>query len=351
MIPAVFLTNGRQENAHDMSGPSTGLAVELRTESPSGKSRLEERIEQTRSICLQALAEPVLAAVESFLAQEKVTATNCRKLLKDGAKQQRATAELLALQTRFSKERVLSPQSGTFERALLLRAAVNALAYVQTLPVDESVKFLFCREFSQYANPPESSRGNFDLSVYPFYAMSKIVLLQRFPAGQHQWEVSGFPRRWLSKVQLRFLPQILRFLWNSGSKPFIHSHFVATTRKRYVLLEREYRKSFYRMVAALEMQPSIRGLMDSSWLHSKETHRVSPHLAFLSRPYLEAGGIYADLGPAHPNDGFLIGSAARAELYRTGKYKPTVGVVMCSREQALAWKQAHAEIEATLSVK
>ena len=64
---------------------------------------------------------------------------------------------------------------------------------------------------------------------------------------------------------------------------------------------------------------------------------------------MEAGGFYADLGPALPDSGFLEGDPQRADL--SGAYRPTNALVLCSRAQALAWKQAHPEIEQLLNVR
>jgi hypothetical protein len=119
---------------------------------------------------------------------------------------------------------------------------------------------------------------------------------------------------------------------------------------RRFLLEREYRQAFYRMSAAIELQPNVRAIMGASWLHSRETHRVSPHLTFMNHPHLEAGGIYSDVCKVPGNAGFLVGDKMREELYRAGKYKPTLGVVICTREQAIEWKRKHADIEPSLAV-
>lgn len=66
---------------------------------------------------------------------------------------------------------------------------------------------------------------------------------------------------------------------------------------------------------------------------------------------MEAGGFYADLGPPLPESGFLEGDPQRAELYKFGEYRPTHALVLCSRAQAIAWKQAHPEIAPLLNVR
>jgi len=274
------------------------------------------------------------------------------QLLHDCAAIQAPTPELTALQEAITTESVAPSDSTAFARALLVRASITALELLPTLPVDDSVKHLFCKEFLFYATASGAACPRFAITGYPFIAMSKIALLDRFPAGQQQWEVSGFPRRWLADIRLSILPDVAWFVATKvrGFGPYFVSHIAVTSQKAHFLLEREYFKSFYRMAAAIERQPSIKAIMGSSWLHSLETHRVSPHLSFLNRPHLEAGGIYVDIGPAPQNAGFLSGDKEREALYRAGNYKPTIGVVICTREQAIAWKQTHADLEALLRV-
>ena len=314
---------------------------------------LSERIEQTRSLCQEALASSGLAEAEEFLARRNLTEHARVELLRAGAREQKVTPQLLALRDSFVAESGSAVEACTLERTLLLRAALPALDRIPELPVDESVKHLFCKEFAFYAKPPESARGNFSLSGHPFFAMSKMVLFQRFPGGASQWEVSGFPRSWLVKVAPRLMAKTYRYLAfkAKGFGPFFVGHLAGTRHKLPVLIEREFRVSFYRWATAIEKQPAIKGVMAGSWLHSVETHRISPHLSFLNRPYLEAGGIYTELGAADPSDGFLDGSKERAELYEAGEYKPTFGIVMCTRDQVVAWKRAHPEIEPLSIVK
>lgn len=274
------------------------------------------------------------------------------QLLRDCAAIQAPTPELTALQEAITTESVAASDSTAFARALLVRASITALELLPTLPVDDSVKHLFCKEFFFYATASGAACQMFGITGYPFIAMSKITLLDRFPGGQQQWEVSGFPKRWLTGIRLSMLPNVAWFIATKvrGFSPYFVSHMAVTSQKAHFLLEREYFKSFYRMAAAIEKQPSIRAIMGSSWLHSLETHRVSPHLSFLNRPHLEAGGIYMDIGPAPENAGFLSGDKQRQALYRAGNYKPTIGVVICTREQAIAWKRTHADLEALLRV-
>lgn len=285
-----------------------------------------------------------------LLDRHGVTGQVGLELLRVCAHLQKPAPELLTLTRLAARESGVVSQPGLLERALLARASLLALDRIRELPVHESVKHLFCKEFISYAEGSPSPE-RYVHTAFPFFAMSKVVVLQRFPGGQLHWEVSGFPRRWFARIQARALPKSLLFfiLKTRALHPYFVWHLGGTTERLPFLLEREALKTFYRMAATLEKQPSIRAILGGSWLHSVETHRVSPHLAFLNRPFTESGGIYLDLAP-NESHGFLAGDNSRAQLYASGKYRPTFGVVICSRNQAISWKQAHPEFEQLVSV-
>ena len=313
---------------------------------------LPDRLAITRTACQTAIESPPLSEIEEFLERRGISTVKRIQLLRNCAAIQAATPELTGLQEAITTKGVATSDSTAFARALIVRASIVAVDKLPTLRVDDSVMHLFCNEFLFYATADAAARQMFAITGYPFIAMSKIALLDRFPGGQQQWEISGFPRRWLGSIRPSMLPEVAWFMATKvrAFSPYFVSHMAVTRQKARFLLEREYFKSFYRMAAAIEKQPSIRAIMGSSWLHSLETHRVSPHLAFLNRPHLEAGGIYIDIGPARQGEGFLAGDQQRAALYLAGTFKPTIGVVICTREQAIAWKKDHLELERYLSV-
>ena len=313
--------------------------------------RLTGQLEETRSVCRSALSSAPLAAAEAFIARAGLTPQACSCLLRAGAMRKRPAPELAALRPTDVLE---GPGSHdfAFERALLVRTAISALDEIPDLPVDESVKQLFCREFTSYAKPT-TALENFAMDGRRFAAMSGIVSLSRFPAGQYHWILSGIPRSWFLKLSLSRLPRFCYFLTTEthGRVPFFEPHLDGTTSRSTFVTEREYLKSFCRMAAAIEMQPGIKGIMASSWLYSRETQRINPHLAFFNRPYMETDGFYADLGPADSTSGFLEGNSQRAELYKSGEFRPTHAMVLCSRAQAIAWKRAHPEIVQLLTMR
>jgi hypothetical protein len=101
------------------------------------------------------------------------------------------------------------------------------------------------------------------------------------------------------------------------------------------------------MAKALALQPQVKGFGACSWFRSPGTHRVSPHLAWLSRVFVENGGLVLEAGPDDPNGGVLHRSATRRQLYERGEFKPTKGLVLWPRDAMIAWAAAHPELEAS----
>ena len=98
------------------------------------------------------------------------------------------------------------------------------------------------------------------------------------------------------------------------------------------------------MACSMELQPDIKGLVASSWFRSPDTHRVSPHLAWVNTVVVENGGFAAVRGKADPNCGVFVRSQTRRQLYERGEFTPTIGLVLWPRKAMLRWAAAHPEL-------
>src|ERR1700727_4077010 len=106
---------------------------------------LSQRIEQTRSACEQALSDSPLSAAESLLNSRGITEQARFDILLGVAKTHKATPELLALRDLALSQGGLAEATPVLQRALLLRAALRSLHRIPRLPVESSVKHLFCK--------------------------------------------------------------------------------------------------------------------------------------------------------------------------------------------------------------
>jgi hypothetical protein len=232
-----------------------------------------------------------------------------------------------------------------FERTLLLRAMRISVRQLETYPVDPSVRRLYEEEVRAVEAPAPAALSRFDLVKNIFVALAKIATLRRFPAGQMTWEVSGIPRSWLAKVPLRSMPRVAQYLLKLGGLgPAFVPHLNAMRKDRAALVERETNRSWYRMAQSMKLQPQVVGLVASSWLHSPDTMRVSPHLAAFSGALLEGGALLIRHHRADLDCGVFHRSPERKKLYEDGSFIPTHGMVIWPRREMLAWADAHPEL-------
>jgi len=279
-------------------------------------------------------------AVADALAREGVDAASTERLLNEISETDpRVRDRILTLRT------ATGAGEGALERLLLLRSALSALPRLSSLPVAEDVKRLFCETFEYIAVPPRGAI--FDARRGSFIALSKLVTLRRFPAGQFHWEQSGLPRSWLLKASGR---ERLRLLWSvatrlKGFGPVFFIHLNPIRKNRHVLTEQASDRSYFRMAQSLARQPEVKGLVACSWLNSPDTFAISPHLAWMNRTFADNGALIVRMGPADPNSGVLTRSPERQQAYEAGTFKPTLGLVVWPRSRMLAWAAAHPELE------
>jgi hypothetical protein len=117
------------------------------------------------------------------------------------------------------------------------------------------------------------------------------------------------------------------------------------TRPVHALLEREALKAYFRMAQSMELQPDVKALIASAWLHSPATFEVSPHLAWLNKTFADHGAVIATMGPAPPDCGVFEKSRERQRAFSEGRFRPTLGLIVWQRADMLAWAAAHRELD------
>jgi hypothetical protein len=304
-------------------------------------------LRRTRCCCEEALLREDLAATARVLEREGVTSQHAVHLVQAVIEDPATHAPLHRLKRTLAEAGVTSDQ-GALERLLLIYAVLDALPKLPSIPVSTDVQRLFCEAFRLFASEPERSVAAFDAGSARFIGLCKLATLRRFPAGQFDWEVSGISRSYVMKVSLHRLPETIAFVVfrMGGLGPVFFSHLGASRPNRS-LVEDEANRSYYRMAKAMEQQSHIKGFAACSWFRSPGTHHVSPHLAWLSRVFLENGGLVVQSGPDDPNGGALGRSKTRRRLYEAGKFTPTRGLVLWPRAAMLAWAAAHPEYESS----
>jgi hypothetical protein len=231
------------------------------------------------------------------------------------------------------------------ERYLLATASLQSLERIEALPLPQRTKELLWKEYLFFAQPDKEWLWTFGASTRNYTSYASLALLEHFPAGQLNWNVSGIPRSWLPRITLRDMPRVLTFIANRfrGLRPCFDVHVPSRRSPMPVLMERACHQSYRVIAEALLLQPEIRGIAAFSWLYATETQEVSPHLSWMNRMVLDNGGLISHLGYAPPDSGFLEGSVERKRLYEAGLYRPRYGLMLWPRDALLDWAARNRE--------
>jgi hypothetical protein len=311
---------------------------------------MQEDLASATNICREALAMPAMQRVAEIINANGHAPERVPRIVGEVSEAPSTHAPLARLRDAADREGFTETER-SFERFVLLTAALDTLPRLPHVPVSGDVKALICDEFRFYASHPGEHAPRFDIGSASFTAMCKTATLRRFPAGQFDWEVGGIRRSDIAQVSPARLIQTVTFaaLRMRGLQPVFFSH-LNWRRQNRSLLETEANRSYYRMAQSMRLQPGIKGFAACSWFRSPGVHRVSPNLAWLSRVFLENGGYVVEAGPDSPEGGVLHRSRTRRALYDAGKFRPTKGLVMWPRRAMIEWAAAHPEFGETATV-
>ena len=298
-----------------------------------------EDLESTRSICRQALASPELREIGRRLREAGFRRPDIVKAVFTLVRDKYSDA-LWGPLVEPCLRAGMQEDSIDLQRYLLLETLLVHIDRIPDYPVAERVKELLLEEYRFIADPEPRWRKNFRPASDPFRTLCKMAVLQRFPAGQSDWEVSGLPRSWLLKMPRKDLPAVLKhvLLRMKGFKPYFVTHM--SRRWPPVMLRRESTKSLWLIVESMKLQPRIKGTMSASWLQDPSLGEITPHLRWRLEEALRYGAINTNIGPAPENSGFLEGSPERRRLYESGAWRPVWGVTLWPREGLMRWAAA-----------
>jgi hypothetical protein len=309
-----------------------------------GDRPLLELMRDTRSACEDGFRQLDLRDAQRALERAGVDQARILKLIASMTPAVPSQGEMSALLSQLSAAGYANGDA-SIERTLLLRSAAAALPNLEALPVFDSVKALYCEEVQSWTRLDDTAKPGFRYGTARFADMCQLASLRRFPAGQFDWVRGGLPLSYLLGVSYRNLPKALyvTIARLRGRSPVFFTH-LGYHLPGASLTELEANRSYYRMARSMELQPDIKGLVASSWFRSPDTHRVSPHLAWVNTVVVENGGFVAVRGPAKPDCGVFVRSPTRRRLYERGEFTPTIGLVIWPRRALLNWAETHPEL-------
>lgn len=294
-------------------------------------------VERTLSACRNALISPALIETASKLREYDPAGKSQLKWLRGLWTQGCFPAEAQAAMTAAGGRE--AQKMFAAERVLLLHAALRSLDHLADARLDPSVEALLCSQYEFFADPGEDWIHRFDPKSYSYRAYAGMSLLERFPAGRMDWEVSGIPRGWLAKIPRRDIPRVLSAIVTQmgGFRPTAVLHMAYLQTPFVTFQERDVNAAVLRVALCLTRRPELKAIVADAWFYSPETHRVSPHLSWTTRLFEENGAILTNLGKSPEDAGYLVGSRDRQKLYESGDYKPTQAAIIWPRPAVLKW--------------
>jgi hypothetical protein len=302
----------------------------------------DDVVDEARRVCQAELERPPLARLGKTLDRLGIDVADTVGMVAD-------VTESAASQTPIKRLLMRLPEAAedsgaTVEQLLVIRTALHYLPRVAALPVCASVKVMLCEEIRGWTMGEAFAATPLRIGTHRFVDYCMLASHRRFPAGQFDWVRSGLPLSYLLGVRLWALPRVLLVTATQlrGRSPVFFSHY-GYRRLGEPLSEVEANRSYHRMARSMALQPDIKGFVASAWFRSPDTHRVSPHLAWVNAVVLANGGSVAVHGPADPDCGVFARSATRRRLYETGAFSPTLGLVIWPRDAMLKWSASHPE--------
>jgi hypothetical protein len=300
----------------------------------------QERLQQSEIACRSMLEDSVFRKISDRVPSSLAKPEDCLAVLSRVTYSPASVTPLKALAADTAAE------PNQFEQWILLRSALAAIPKLAVFPACAGVKALWAAEAMLLTEPASAQTSIFAIDHVRFREMARIISLQRFPAGQFHWELSGLPRMHIPRTSWRRRPHALAFIATKlgGFAPLIEIHVNARRRNRLTLTESEGLRSYFLIAQTLKEQPEVKGLFATGWLFCESTGRITPQLAWLREFFLRHGAFVASTGLVPEDTGFRTGSEERRKLYEDGLYRPTDAYVLWPRREMLEWAsryQAH----------
>jgi len=303
---------------------------------PELPENLEAAAEEVRRNCLQALAAPYFQELEMRLQHSGQADDACVRAIA-AVNDELATLEpMKRLLTAFGGEIA----GGIGERFLVLKTILRSLPSVSTLNVAGGVKRYFYESFQDFA-VNEASHAWCRAGRFSFVVICKKATLRIFPGGEFYWEISGFPRSWLKLIPPRSLSAALLFFATKfkGFAPAFFFHLDPGRRVR-ALSPATLNACYLLMAECLELQPEIKGILTIGWLHSPDTHAISPHLAWRNQAIAENGGFVSRINGPVEHELVFHRSPERRKAFEAGRFTPTNGLVLWASADMRKWAAA-----------
>jgi hypothetical protein len=232
-----------------------------------------------------------------------------------------------------------------YHKMVLVYLITDFVNRIKGLSVPNSILTLLAASFQRILAQLESAENNFYLHSNDLFCKDlALCRLKLLPCGSELVDVySGVPRSILFRNGLQQFVRFTRFflLKGSGFRPWYESHWDRRLIRSFTPLD--YDQCYLRIAELLELNPTIKGMMGSSWWFDPALDSISPNLTFLRKVPLDNGAQLFRVGTSVAATQAAIHlSAERKRLYDSGNYLPTIYMLAWARKDMLEWANRHA---------
>lgn len=243
------------------------------------------------------------------------------------------------ISTRYDPAKVAS-----FYRCVLMRAIECLHQWLDEESLPDSILDLYSRNISRILDELTKNADEFySLTDDRFVKDLCLSTVRMYPGGGRLLEPKcGLPRQLLFRGGLKNLPMAAASIAFrlGGFRPLVQFHTHKSDLQDFNPEGME--QTYHRVADLLEKRPKLRGLYTASWFNDPIVSSVSPRLTYL-RELPQNNGAFLLRGAIDDNstNAAISRSPTRRELYRQGKYQPTIYVLVWPRESLIRWSRGH----------
>ncbi len=227
-----------------------------------------------------------------------------------------------------------------FRRSLIAKLALKLPLVINQMDLPESILKLYPEAFDRVsAHLINNENDTYNLSNDFFDKDISFVLGVSVPAGAEVVDLKSY-YKFLSIVRSLFRPgnvkAIVRFFRVGGTGPWFRIH----VESRYLdyFNEPGWDACYLRIADLLEKNPSIRGMIGTSWFYDPQLLSISPRLAYLQKRPLERGAfMIRNRTTASAIQLSTLKSKTRRSLYQEGRYVPVEYSLLWPRKALISY--------------
>lgn len=239
-----------------------------------------------------------------------------------------------------------------YHQALLLTLILRSVTLLPQRDLPDVIRCRFVDNFARIVRNLEQQSppsGGYLYSSSSFCKDLAICTLRLIPVGFAKVHVYRLPRRMFLANGLRGRLEAFRFafLEEGGLGPYYDTHMHSEDPQALGEFgPTGWIDCFLRVGELLRRNPSVKGLIGTTWLYDPALEKISPHLAPIRTVQTDHGARLFSLGPcdAHGIGDATMKSASRRRLYDQGEYTPMAYLIVWPRKALIEWASTFATV-------